>query len=405
MSKLVSNIWTRGAGLSLSDLRTRAKNDTDGFAHFVEELATSGQLKLEDFRDLKALYQYLGDVRVRVNVRDQSGMMRAMTTSAFPLLTGTTVITAMNAAYEAYPSVGDRLVTEMEDNQKVTVIAALHPSADKDVDEVKELQEFPEVGAFEEYVHIRHRKNGRRLTLSMEMLTENRVGDFVGRVNYLGELAAEHVEELTLYRVTDYWGSGASPAEPYVYRPEGTGTALFSATANIPGTRTPSGTQIQNNALQNETDLQAFRTRIAAARNTRNKPLPYRWSDIVFLIPDALVDTMFQIVANEYVPGIENQRALFGPRGKYPITADQIISTNKLDDLSTSAWYGGWPTKQFKRKWKMRFEYVTLGQDTQAYLDSQVAFQARIAWDCEVGATDYCWWYQNLSATTSPVDE
>jgi len=76
-----------------------------------------------------------------------------------------------------------------------------------------------------------------------------------------------------------------------------------------------------------------------------------------------------------------------------------------MDDLSTSAWYVGAFKRQFKRKWKLRFEYVTLGQDTQAYLNSRIAFQARIAWDVEIGSTDYVFCVQSLSGTTAPVNE
>jgi len=73
-----------------------------------------------------------------------------------------------------------------------------------------------------------------------------------------------------------------------------------------------------------------------------------------------------------------------------------------LDDLSTTVWYLGWFEKQFKRKWKLRFEYVTLGQDTESYLRSRIAFQARLGWDVEIGATDYVYVVQCLSATTAP---
>jgi hypothetical protein len=83
----------------------------------------------------------------------------------------------------------------------------------------------------------------------------------------------------------------------------------------------------------------------------------------------------------------------------------RVLSSPKLDDLSTSAWYYGAFKKQFKRKWKMRFEYVTLGENTQAYLNSQIAFQARLAWDVEIGATDYIFVIQNLAVTTSPAEE
>jgi len=205
--------------------------------------------------------------------------------------------------------------------------------------------------------------------------------------------------------VTDYDGSKSSPTEPYVYRPNGTGTALFSATANTPGTRAPSGTCIQNNALVDETDLDASRNRLAGFKNARGERISLPWSEVVTFVPYALIGTLSKIGNSEYVPGVENERSNYGPSGMWSIPPERRLTTPKLDDLSSSAWYQGIPKRQFKRKWKLRFEYVTLGTDTQAYLNSRIAFQARIAWDVEIGATDYVYWVQNLSGTTFPADE
>ena len=104
------------------------------------------------------------------------------------------------------------------------------------------------------------------------------------------------------------------------------------------------------------------------------------------------------------MPGRENEKSNYGPGGMWHMPAGRIINTPKLDDLSATTWYLGAFKRQFTRKWKMDFEYVTLGTDTQAYLNSQVAFQARIAWDMEVGATDYVYVIQCLAAETAPVD-
>ena len=391
-------------GVSLMDLRSLATNEPEAFVGKLQGLADEGKVKLSDIRDPKALYGHLADVQVPVAMTDLSGAQRAISASAFPILTGTLAIAQINEAYAAVPTVGEQLVTEIEDDNKVTTIAAVH-TLDKAKDEVKELDDFPEIGTDEEKVEIRHRKNGRKLTISAEAIRENRVADIVTRIDALGEIAAEHVEELTLYRVTDHYGSGSSAAEPYAYRPDGTGAALFSATANTPGTRAPSGTRIESNALMDETDLDAARTRLAAMQNARGKRIALPWSEVQILVPYALIGTLAKLGNSEYVPGVENELSNYGPRGMWSIPPERRLTTPKLDDLSTSAWYMGIFRRQFKRKWKMRFEYVTLGQDTQAYLNSQVAFQARIAWDVEVGAVDYVYVVQCLSGSTAPVDE
>ena len=398
-----SNIDTRGGGLSLSEIRSLALNQPAEFVRKIQDGAESGKLTFEGMRDMKGLFNALVDVPVPV-VMEYMGAQRSIQASAFPILTGTLAIAAINAAYAALPTIGERLVTEMEDSKKVTTMAAVH-SLDNQVDEVKELQDFPEIGTDEEKVEIRHRKNGRKLTISAEAISENEIPDIVSRINALGKIAGTWVEKQTIRRICDYDGSKSVAAEPYVYRPAGTGTAIYSSTANTPGPRAPSGTRIDNNALVDETDLDAARTRLVSFVDNSGEHIAHDWSSVSLLLPEALIGTAMKIFNSEMVPGVVNEYSNWGPRGRWNLPTDRILSSARLDDLSTSAWYMGDFAGQFTRKWKLRFEYVTLGTDTQAYLDSQVAFQARIAWDVEVGARDYVSVVQCLSGTTAPADE
>jgi len=389
--------------LSLGDIRMLAQNEPAEFIRKIQAGVDSGKLGLGSITDLRGLYNALADVPVKVTMENGMGGMRTIMASAFPIMTGTMVIAGINDAYDQVPTIGQYLVTEMDDNKRVTVMAQLN-SLDVDQEEVKELQDFPEVGTSEESVHIHSRKNGRKLSISQEAIAENDLPNIVSRVNALGEIAAEHVEELTLLRVTDHTGSGTSPAAPYVYRPAGTGTQLYITTANYPGVRAPSGTRINSNALQDDSDLDAARIRLATMLNERGRRINIPWSRVILLVPYALLGAALKILNSELVPGVENEVNNYGPRGMFSIPPARVISSPRLDDLSTGTWYLGDFARQFVRKWKLRMEYVTLGSDTQAYLDSQVAFQARIAWDVEVGARDYVNVVQNLAATTAPVD-
>lgn len=400
--RFLSNIVGSGSGVSLGLIRDLAKNEPEAFVHKINDLAAAGKLKLSDFRNLKDLFIHLHDVQVPVTL-EVMGAQRAISASAFPILTGTLAIAAINEAYAAVPTVGEQLVTEFEDSKKVTTIAAVH-TLDKHIDEVKETDDFPEIGTDEEKVEIRHKRNGRKLTISAEAIEENEIFDILTRINALGEIAADWIEEQTLKRVTDYDGCASSAAEPYVYRPNGTGTTLYSSTSNTPGARAPNGTRINNNALVDETDLDAARLILSGMKNARGTRISLPWSEVQILVPYALIGTLSKIGNSEYVPGVQNEVSNYGPRGQWSIPPERRITTPKLDDLSAATWYMGLFRRQFKRKWKLRFEYVTLGMDTQAYLNSRIAFQARIAWDCEIGATDYVYVVQNLSATTAPKD-
>lgn len=405
--QLIQSGISYGKGFSLYDLREAARKDPVGFMRKADDMIQNGKLTLNDMlSDSKSFFRAFSDIQVPVTIADElsdSGQ-RSITTSAMPVLTGTAVVKMINDRYAAIPTIGQELVTEIDDNKKVTTVASIN-NEDKNIDEVKETEQFPEIGAGEETVEIRHRKNGRKLTLTTEMIRENDVPNFLMRVNALAEIASDYVEELTLKRVTDYYGSKASPAEPYVYRPEGSGTQLYITTANYPGVRAPSGTRINSNALVDETDLDAARAVLANMRNSRGGRISIAQSERILLVPDAVVGVAAKILNSEYVPGVENELSNWGPRGRWNIPGNRLLSSPKLDDLSTGAWYYGAFKRQFLRKWKLRFTYVTLGQNTQAYLDRDIAFQARISWDCEVGATDYVYVVQSLAATTAPADE
>jgi len=398
-----SNISPAGSGYEIDAIRGFAKNEPENFLEKIQKGADSGKLTLAGIRDIKELFRNLYDVQVPV-VMEVAGMQRAITASAFPVLTGTLAIAAMNDAYNAVATIGQNLVTEIEDNKKVTTLANVE-TLDKNIEEVKETEDFPEIGTEESKVEIRHKRNGRKLTISQEAIDENEIPNIVSKINKLGEITNEWVEEQTLNRVTDHAGCGSSPAEPYVYRPEGTGTQLYNATANNPGTRAPSGTRVNSNALVDETDLDAARAVLAAMKNSRGKRISIPWSEVVLLVPNALIGVASKIFNSELTPGTVNEVSNYGPRGRWSLPAERIISSTKMDDLSAAAWYLGAFKRQFKRKWKLRFEYVTLGTDTQAYLNSRIAFQARIAWDVEIGAVDYVYTVQSIAATTAPIDE
>ncbi len=405
--KLISSGISYGDGFNMGDLREIAKKHPVEFMRKADELINDGKLTLGDMlADSKSFFRAFSDIEVPITIADElaDGGQRAITTSAMPVLTGTAVVKMINDRYQEIPTIGQELVQEFDDNKKITTIAAIL-NEDKNVDEVKETEEFPEIGASEETVEIRHRKNGRKLTLTTEMIKENDAPNFLMRVNALAEIANDYVEELTLKRVTDHHGSAAAPAEPYAYRPEGTGTQLYNATENYPGTRAPSGTRVNSNPFVDETDLENVRTVLAAMKNSRGKRIGIPQSERILLVPDALIGAVSKVLNSEYVPGVENEVSNWGPKGRWNIPPERLLSSPKLDDLSTSAWYYGAFKRQFMRKWKIRFTYVTLGQNTQAYLDRDIAFQARISWDCEVGATDYVWVVQSLAATTAPADE
>jgi uncharacterized protein (DUF1778 family) len=394
--RIFPNVSFGGSRMNVAGLRTLAKNEPKLFSERVSQLVEAGKLQLADIQDMRGLFLALADCEVPAEI-NVMGEQRAIMASAFPLLVGNLTIAGMVRAYDQLPTIGQELVTDVQDGKRVSTFANVH-SLDVNVEEVTEMNEFPEIGADAEKVEIRSKRNGRQLVLSMEAIEENNVADFVNRVNALAEIANDWVEEQTLARVTDKNGSRTtSAAEPYVYRPNGSGAALYSSTANTPGTRAPSGTRVLNNALVDETDLENVRTVLATMRNNRNKRISIPMSRCQLVVPDALAGIGRKLLNSEYVPGVQNEINNWGPRGSY---RPAVVSSPKLDDISTTAWYLGDFKSAFLRKTKLPFEYVTLSGNTEAFVRRREGFRARIAWDVEIGALDYVYVVQSLAGTT-----
>ena len=399
--RFVANVRAGSPGLDIAGLRSRALADPKTFGYKMDEIIADG-LRWSDLPNqrLQDLYHALADVQVEATL-DVMGRQRAVMASAFPLLAGGLSVAGVNDAYDAVPTIGQELCTDMEDSKKITHVAGI-TSEDSQIDRVDEGKEFPEIGAGEERFDILHKRNGRRLSITAETIEENDLAGVVERINALGEIAAEIIEEQTIRRVCDIDGSDASAAEPYVLHLNGVGTQLYNETANYPNSRCPSGTRVTNNALVDDTDLEAARLVLAAMLNTRGRRINIPIGQCILLVPDALVNVADRILGSEMQPGVLNELNPWGPRGRW---RPRLVSSAKLDDLSTSAYYAGWPQRQFVRAWGVRMDMMALAGSTEKLLTHGIAYQARLSWSMGVGARDYSLWHQFLAGTTAPADE
>lgn len=386
-----------GGGVDLSDVEAWARKDPAQFAQRMSEMINKGEFTLRDIRDLKGLFFRMQGISVPSHVTVM-GQRAAIQTSAFPLLMGNLMVAAINDGFMKVNSIGDKLVEDFEDSKKVTEIAAVyHQDNAGQTTRVDEGKEFPEIGAGEDFVEVRHLRNGRAISVTQETLEENNVAGLLGKINGLVDICTKFVEILTLNRVTDRYGSGGTPAEPYAYRPKGVGTQLYNSSVNSPSARTPLGTRILNNALLDASNLQAAYDLLAKNLDYDGDLLEQVVSDMILLVPQALQSTAQTILGSELTPGVANELNPWGPRGANRPT---LLSSSRLNGISTGNWYLGDFKKQFVRKWKLRMEYVTMSGDLKTFLETRVAFKGRVAWDVEVAARNTEFVVQNLAGST-----
>lgn len=396
--RFTPNITVGTRGMDIAALRQMAQSEPAEFMRKIQGEIDAGRFRWENVRNIATLWQALADVPVKAYF-NVMGHERAIDSTAFPLLSGGLTIAGINDAYQSVPTIGQELVRDIEDNKKISIYGSIL-AEDTTTTRVDEGKDFPEMGAGEEKYTIAQLRNGRRISITAEMIEENNLADIASRVNALGRSAALLVEKQTLSRVCDLYGSTASAAEPYVLHLNGTASVLYSTTANTPGTRSPSGTRVNSNALVDTTDLENARALLVSMKDDLGNRINLPWSETTLLVPDALLPTASKILNSEFEPSVENELNNWGPRGRF---RPSLISSPLMDDISTTAWYLGAFQRQFVRKWKLRFEYASLGNDTESFLRNRIAAQFRVAWDCEVGAVDYVWVVQSLSATTAPV--
>lgn len=381
-----------------NDIRMLAQNDPRQFGEKMNAAILSGDLRWGSFNVFE-MYKALAPVRVPVMEKHSILGTRAMDTSAFPVLCGSLTAAAINQVYEKTPTIGQELVEDMDSDKKLDYVSNILDE-DSEQDVVDEGHTFPMIGASEEFVSIGHKRNGRRIAITEELIRENDVLTIERMVRSLAETPITWTERQTLRMVCDYHGSNTTAAAaPYVYHPNGAGAALYSATANTPGTRAPSGTRVTNNPFVDGDSLETARARLVTMKDSRGNRIFIPMSECIVLFPDALAVPVMQFINSAYIPGSVNEKNAFGPEGAFKPA--RALTSPLLDDISTTAWYLGAPKRQFKRKWKTRFKLATLsGESTEAYVHSGIAFEASVKWDMEVGATDYVYFVQNLSSTT-----
>lgn len=376
-------VTARAGVLDRDGMRALAlKHPTQFMARF-EDMVARREITMGTVGSLRGLFQALNDVMVET-VAEIGGVEIRTTTSAFPLAMGSLMVAALNDSYAAVPSVMDELVTDMESNKKFTHIAKLQHQVHGAID-VAEGADFPLISAGESFHVIGNKRRGFRWRVTQETLDEDDVGVTDMFLRDAGEYAAELNEERGLDKVTDQFSD--------VYRPNGAATALFSSTANTPGTQAPTGTMVASNAIVDASNLERMRAVLVAQTNTRGRRIgvPLN-SEGILLVPDALAGVVSTITGSENTPGEDNAKNPWGPKGLYQ---PRVLSTPKLDDLSTSQAYMGFPKRIFIRKWKLRVETVSVIRDQLEFLRNRCAYEARVAWDMEIGARDYVGWVKS----------
>ena len=395
-----SNYQVGGGEADKRGLFDLAKKNGTKFVEVTRALIQAGKLKLEDF-DLRALFVETIDISCNVRAFIPGVGERTLTTSAFPILTGNLIAELLDRPDETAEAIWPRLVTVRPTNKDTTHLVRVinSDSSHQGGNKRKEGDPYPLMVSGEERVQVDTVDDGRRIAIGQKLIETNDMPGLIEQVNALREWANERRDQTVILRAYDVYGSGGTPAAPYVYRPNGAGTALYTTTTTA-HRRAPSGTRVVNNAI---VDGDSFKPLIDVLANMRNENgnRVSALGGLECLAPHALSPTIDKILASEYTPGVENEVNPYGPRGRFKITP---IYSPKIDGFTTSSVILARTFSKFLTMvTRVDMEYVSMAASMQDFLRNRLALEARIADEFEVGARDHNRAVQSLADATAPT--
>jgi hypothetical protein len=276
--------------------------------------------------------------------------------------------------------IGRELVTVQTGSQRRNVkLAGL--TAHGSTKYVDEGHPYPELGFGEKYTVSSEDKRGAIYSITMEAMMEDTLGVIRDQMNEIGEVLALDLEEYIIGMVTDTLQSQGR----YVYRPSGTGTALYDTDAHLNSigeSGAPTG-YTSAIALEDWTDIETvwkFRATQVTDDRIDGTAKPIRnlnMGEKVLLVPNALFGTAQRIQNNIHLDVTTNTNNV--SRAKTPTTGliDKVLTSAFLDAIVTTTWYYGVPKKQFIMRELWPMQVFTQGADSDASFERDIAFRVK----------------------------
>ncbi len=309
------------------------------FAMTMINKINEGKITDKNF-SLLALWQAMGEPNLGDSGLIESRKMgemdftEALTSSAFPKITGALINKMVQQGYDLEYGIGDQLVTVVPSTVKDETMVGF--TDDMEMKEVQEGIDYEEGSVGEKYHKIKNVKFGRVISLTRESILFDQTGQLVLRAKRLGEAAKSSREKTIMNAVIELTTSGVRAA----WRPNGTATTLYSSSSNDPFT---SGTQdnLSATTLADETALTAAQALFA--QFTDEQGLPITVNPRTLLTAVALDPIGRQICFSGQAVKLTTPQGVLQPfQGTTP------LSTSFIDQLkSATAWWYGDFKKQF----------------------------------------------------------
>jgi len=355
-----------------------AKVGEKRFAISIINNINEGKISTDDL-SLRELYEAMNQPELGKSNIIGSGPINdikineALSSSAFPKITGALINKKVQEAYDLEYGVGMQLVTKIPSSVKDETIVGF--GADNEMKDVSEGVDYEEGSITEKYHIIKNIKFGRIISLTKEMIMFDQTGQMLLRAKEIGESAKSSQEKTIMNAVLELTSTGVRAA----WRPAGTATTLYSSTSNDPYT---SGTLDNLGAitLSDETDLDE--SMALFSQFTDEQGLPMRVTPKELLTAMSLKGTANKIVNSGQAV------ILTGPAGvKNIYTGMKALDSTFIDQqLATTAWFVGDFKKQFvyTEVFPLRVEHQ--GKDSESAFNADIIERYKVSYYGGCGA-------------------
>lgn len=348
-------------------------------------------LGLLDPYDLEGSYEKLcANIRtIDPNLTSESHLFAesnpGVMTNAFATITGDLVSTMVIEGYnDASNFIGDNLVTTVKAtrrNQKITGVTALGGPL-----EVSEGHPYSETDFTEKFVTTKETKKGRIISLSEELVFFDQLATIELAARDIGFWIRQERERTIVRGVVDAdSGSGV-----YVYRPSGTGTALYATDGSLYNYIGSGGLTGFTSAvaLQDWTDVDTvlqFRNRMVKDDRIDGTALPIaglNGPDCMLLVPGSLYSTAWYIANQTRGEKSTNTAADITHFNANPVSAfiGGVMSSPFVDEVSTGAtadWYYGNFKKQFVWTEIWPLQTFVQGRDSESAFERDTVLRVK----------------------------
>jgi hypothetical protein len=318
----------------------------------------------------------------------ESGM--GLNAAAFQIVTGELIGAYIIKAYDSdYGYIGDDLVSKL---RNMRMAGFTHVGAPLTV---KERMPYEETTFTEKYITTNESKKGRILAIDAELIQFDQTGEIMRRANILASEIRREREETIVRGVQDA-DSGSSV---YVWRPSGTGAALYNtsnANLNYIGTGGSTGYST-NTALRDWTNLQmvkAFRASLVTDDRIdgTQKPIMMIPNQTVLLVPEALSGRANQIVnatSTKYAGATTSAwDANEGPNPAASWVGGGVKSSPYVDLVSGVNWYYGDFKSQFLWTEIWPIQTFTQGADSEDAFNRDIVMKIKVRYYGGISAVD-----------------